>query len=60
MRKIIARAASLTACLWTAAAMAQADPVADFYKGRTVTVLVGVSVGGGGIVRLGHEIPQSF
>ena len=27
--------------------MAQADPVADFYRGKTVQILIGVNVGGG-------------
>lgn len=30
-----------------AASSAQADPVADFYRGKTVQVLIGVNVGGG-------------
>jgi tripartite-type tricarboxylate transporter receptor subunit TctC len=30
-----------------AASRAQADPVADFYRGRTVQILIGVNVGGG-------------
>lgn len=47
MRKIIARAASVTACLWTAAAMAQADPVADFYKDKRVEILISSTAGGG-------------
>jgi tripartite-type tricarboxylate transporter receptor subunit TctC len=37
--------AGLIAFSWTAAACA--DPVADFYRGRTVTVSVGFSAGGG-------------
>ncbi len=36
----------IAACLCAAAPAARADSVADFYRGRTVTVLVGVSVGG--------------
>jgi tripartite-type tricarboxylate transporter receptor subunit TctC len=38
-------AASALACV-LASAGAHADAVGDFYKGRTVTVLIGVSVGG--------------
>ena len=40
--------AALPACALIAASIgaARADAVADFYRGRTVTVLVGVSVGG--------------
>ena len=30
-----------------AASRAQADPVADFYRGRTIHILIGVNVGGG-------------
>ena len=40
----IAFAAAL-ACL-ISPSLAQADPVADFYRGRTITLYVGVSVGG--------------
>ena len=32
--------------LMVAAPAAQADPVADFYRGKTVNVLIGVGVGG--------------
>ena len=32
--------------LLAAAPAAQADPVADFYRGKTVNVLIGVGVGG--------------
>src|SRR5437588_13043564 len=37
------------ACVGVAllAASAQADSVADFYKGKTINVLIGVNVGGG-------------
>ena len=38
--------ALVAAVLVAASPVARADAVADFYKGRTVTILVGVSVGG--------------
>ena len=41
-----ARRSFLAACLAGLAAPASADPVADYFKGKTVTVLVGVSAGG--------------
>jgi tripartite-type tricarboxylate transporter receptor subunit TctC len=45
MRRKLATLALLGACL--AAPAAQADPVADFYRGRTVQLLIGYSTGGG-------------
>ncbi len=41
----IARLACLVACLWLAPV--KADPVADFYNGRTVTIIVSTSTAGG-------------
>ena len=41
-----ARRSFVAACLAGLAAPASADPVADYFKGKTVTVLVGVSAGG--------------
>jgi tripartite-type tricarboxylate transporter receptor subunit TctC len=41
----IARVAGLAACLWLAPA--KADPVADFYSGRTMTMIVSTSAAGG-------------
>jgi len=41
-RTMLAAAAALTL-----ASTAHADPVADFYRGRTVTILVGFTAGGG-------------
>ncbi len=43
----IARAASALALLLAGLAAGRADPVADFYRGRTVEVYVGYSTGGG-------------
>ena len=39
-------AALLVAGPWAGPSPAQADPLSDFYKGKTVTALVGVSAGG--------------
>ena len=41
------RAAAALALLLATAAVGRADPVADFYRGRTVEVYVGYSTGGG-------------
>jgi len=43
----VARAASALALLLATVAGGRADPVADFYRGRTVEVYVGYSTGGG-------------
>jgi len=43
----IMRAASALALVLATAAAGRADPVADFYRGRTVEVYVGYSTGGG-------------
>jgi tripartite-type tricarboxylate transporter receptor subunit TctC len=43
----IARAASALALLLAGLVAGRADPVADFYRGRTVEVYVGYSTGGG-------------
>ncbi len=40
-------AGAICAALWHAAAASAADPVADFYAGRQVTIVIGSSVGGG-------------
>jgi tripartite-type tricarboxylate transporter receptor subunit TctC len=59
----------LLACAWssyalallTCCASAQAQSVADFYKGRTVTILVGSDVGGGYDLTartLAHHLPR--
>ena len=45
IRSVLARAAAVAAIMFTIPA--QADPVADFYKSRQVTIYVGYSVGGG-------------
>jgi len=37
----------LLAVLWLAVSPAHAESVADFYRGRTINVLIGVNVGGG-------------
>jgi tripartite-type tricarboxylate transporter receptor subunit TctC len=47
MPKPIAAAVLAVAALVAAVDLAQAASVQDFYKGRTVTILVGVGVGGG-------------
>lgn len=41
------RVAIATALLALPAAAASADPVADFYRGKTITISIGVSPGGG-------------
>ena len=41
-----ARRSLLALCLAGLAGPAAADPVADFFKGKTVTILIGVSAGG--------------
>jgi tripartite-type tricarboxylate transporter receptor subunit TctC len=47
MRRSVGRcAAALLLALWLASP-ARADPVTDFYKGRTITLIVGYGVGGG-------------
>jgi tripartite-type tricarboxylate transporter receptor subunit TctC len=47
MKRSVGRcAAALLVALWLASP-ARADPVADFYRGRTVTLIVGYGVGGG-------------
>jgi tripartite-type tricarboxylate transporter receptor subunit TctC len=38
---------AVTALVIAAPAIAQGDPVADFYRGKTLTVLIGSGVGGG-------------
>ncbi|HTH97203.1 MAG TPA: tripartite tricarboxylate transporter substrate-binding protein [Stellaceae bacterium] len=40
-------AAGMTVAMASASVAAKADSVADFYKGKTVTVLIGTSAGGG-------------
>ena len=40
-------AGALGALLWLSGPAAAADPVADFYSGRQVTIVIGSSVGGG-------------
>jgi len=37
----------MLAALWLAVSPAHAESVADFYRGRTINVLIGVNVGGG-------------
>ena len=37
----------MLAALWLAVSPARAESVADFYRGRTINVLIGVNVGGG-------------
>ena len=45
-KKIAALAAALLACCWALPVAAQ-DAVAQFYRGKTVTIVVGSSAGGG-------------
>jgi tripartite-type tricarboxylate transporter receptor subunit TctC len=45
-RKIAALAVALWACCWALPAIAQ-DAIAQFYRGKTVTIVVGSSAGGG-------------
>ena len=45
-RKIVALVASFFACCWALPVAAQ-DAVAQFYRGRTVTIVIGASAGGG-------------
>ena len=45
-KKIAALAAALFACCWALPVAAQ-DAVAQFYRGKTVTIVVGSSAGGG-------------
>jgi tripartite-type tricarboxylate transporter receptor subunit TctC len=45
-KKIAALAAALLACCWALPVAAQ-DAVAPFYRGKTVTIVVGTSAGGG-------------
>src|SRR5262245_2337867 len=47
MRAAIPHLLALYALLATCAPQAKADAIADFYKGRTVTVVVSSSAGGG-------------
>jgi len=47
MRTAIPHLLALCALLGTCAPHAEADVIADFYKGRTVTVVVSSSAGGG-------------
>jgi tripartite-type tricarboxylate transporter receptor subunit TctC len=47
MRRFIVRYAAALLAALVLAAPARADPVADFYKGRTITLIVGYGVGGG-------------
>jgi tripartite-type tricarboxylate transporter receptor subunit TctC len=46
-RTTVAAANLLIALLALAPSIARADPVADFYRGRTISVYIGVNVGGG-------------
>jgi tripartite-type tricarboxylate transporter receptor subunit TctC len=45
-RRWIAAALATGACILASAVPGRADPVADFYKGKVVNMLVGVSAGG--------------
>ena len=45
-KKIAALAAALLACCWALPVAAQ-DAVAQFYRGKTVTIVVGSTAGGG-------------
>ncbi|HWG06287.1 MAG TPA: hypothetical protein VG271_14855, partial [Beijerinckiaceae bacterium] len=45
-RKITALASALLACCWALPAAAQ-DAVAQFYRGKTITIVVGSTAGGG-------------
>jgi tripartite-type tricarboxylate transporter receptor subunit TctC len=45
-RKIVVLAATLTMCWWTWPAAAQ-EAIAQFYRGKTVTIIIGASAGGG-------------
>jgi tripartite-type tricarboxylate transporter receptor subunit TctC len=47
MRRSSCAAAVLVLAGVPTASLAQADPVADFYRGKTVQILIGVNVGGG-------------
>ena len=64
MKKIVTRHAVAFAALIACAPCLAADPVSDFYKGKTVYLTIGASIGGGGdlagrvIARhLGKHIP---
>jgi tripartite-type tricarboxylate transporter receptor subunit TctC len=46
MRRLAAKS-FLAACLVASAGAARADNIADFYKGRSVSLVIGFSVGGG-------------
>jgi tripartite-type tricarboxylate transporter receptor subunit TctC len=46
MRKLIVAALSLVAVL-AAASVTRADPVADFYRGKTMRIIIGYGAGGG-------------
>jgi tripartite-type tricarboxylate transporter receptor subunit TctC len=44
--KLLGRSIAVIAAMLASSAAAQAEPVADFYRGKTVNVLIGVGVGG--------------
>jgi tripartite-type tricarboxylate transporter receptor subunit TctC len=41
------RAAALMACIFSASSAVLADPVADFYSGKTITLIISAGTGGG-------------
>jgi tripartite-type tricarboxylate transporter receptor subunit TctC len=43
--RTLAAALAATVGLWLAGAAAQADPVADFYRGKTINLIIGTSTG---------------
>ena len=47
MNRLRLRVANLLGVVMTVAAPAAADPVADFYRGQTISLLVGANTGGG-------------
>src|SRR5215813_12793547 len=62
MKKLLIGASAAVVCV--ALNTAQADPVADFYKGKQIKIIVGAGVGGGYDLyaralarRMGHYIP---
>jgi tripartite-type tricarboxylate transporter receptor subunit TctC len=46
LARVTACAAAALATLWSATAL-RADPVEDFYRGRTINLIIGLGVGGG-------------